>query len=455
MIRAGSLSARVGAAVGPAVMLAILAGCAGPKEGAQAGAEVPGGSAANAPPPGTGASAVPEGKQYSVSDALSSGEPGAPRPEMNAEASGFYQAGMQAFRVGDLQGAKTQFQKATQADGRAYKAFYSLGVVSERLRENAAALSAYKKAVSVVPDYELAIVAYAVLLANTERASEAESFLNQKLSKMPKSAALSAGLAEVKSIQGDSAAAQRHAREALKKNPDYRPAMVVLARDHYRNRRLDLALYSLKGILDGFGAENPPRDKDNAEARLLRALIYKEQNARKLAIEEFKRALELRADLVEARVQLAAYYLEAGDAAEAAQLLEGALRYDEYHLLARLNLGDAYRLLGKTQDARQQLEWVKSRDPSLAEVYYDLGLLYLFSESVPGLTPSAAADKAIEALEKYKELSPRGTAGPDDSDELITRAKTKKALVEAKQAEAAQQANQPSGNKPIVRDQPF
>ena len=90
---------------------------------------------------------------------------------------------------------------------------------------------------------------------------------------MPKSAAVSAALAEVKSIQGDSAAAQRFAQDALKKNPDYAPAMIALARDHYRARRLDLALYTLRAILDGYGPENPPRDKNNAEAHLLRGLI--------------------------------------------------------------------------------------------------------------------------------------------------------------------------------------
>jgi tetratricopeptide (TPR) repeat protein len=253
---------------------------------------------------------------------------------------------------------------------------------------------------------------------------------------MPKSAAVDAALAEVKSVQGDSASAQRLAQEALKKNPDYRPAMVAIARDHYRTRRLDLALYTLKGILDGFGPENPPRDPNNAEARLMRGLIYREQGQRKLAIDEFRKAIELRPDLVEARVNLAAYLLEAGNAPEAAQLLEGAVRYDKNNVMARLNLGDAYRLLGKSAEAKRELEWVASKDSQLAAVHYNLGLLYLFSESVPGVTPRQAADKAIAELEQYKRMRPR-TAGPDDTDELITRAKTKKALIDSKEQEAA------------------
>ncbi len=42
---------------------------------------------------------------------------------------------MQAFQSGDLAGAQTQFVKATQADPKAFQAFYSLGVVRERLGE--------------------------------------------------------------------------------------------------------------------------------------------------------------------------------------------------------------------------------------------------------------------------------------------------------------------------------
>jgi tetratricopeptide (TPR) repeat protein len=245
-------------------------------------------------------------------------------------------------------------------------------------------------------------------------------------------------LAEVKSIRGDSGAAQRFAKEALKINPDYRPAMIVLARDHYRSRRLDLSLYALQGILDGYGTENPPRDKDNPEALLIRGLIYKERGQRAAAIADFKRCIEIRPDLVEAKVQLAGYLLEAGNAPDAVPLLEAALRYDRDNLLARMNLGDGYRLLGRAADAKQQLEWVLEKDPKMPQVHYAVGLLYLFSESIPGVTPKDAAARAMVAFEEYKKLKPRSGPGQaDDVDELYTAAKSKKAVIEASEAEKA------------------
>jgi len=428
---------RMGAAF--AFAFAVGACGAGSKQAA-APAAAPGESAGEAAP---GAVPAGDGQQFGVGDQPTSGE-AAQRPKMNAQAAQAYSAGMSAFQNGDLATARTQFTQATQADSEAFQAFYSLGVVRERLGDTPGALAAYRQSATIVADYEPAIVAYAVLLARSGRPDEAFEYLNRKSGSMPKSAAISGAMAEVKSVQGDSGAAQRYAQEALKKNPDYRPAMVTIARDHYHARRLDLALYALKGILDGYGNENPPRDKNNAEARLIRGLIYKEQGLRGPAMDEFRKALELRADLVEARVHLSAYLLESGNAAEAAPLLEGALRYQNDHVIAHLNLGDAYRLLGKTAEAKRELEWVAQKDPALHQVHYNLGLLYLFSDNVPGVTPMQSVDRAIDELEQYKKLRPRQAGSNDDTDELITRAKTKKGLLEAKEEEAKAAAAQPA-----------
>lgn len=386
----------------------------------------------------SGAAVTTNGQQFAIPDAptdATAAAAAANRPKMNAAALSAYNAGMAAFKAGDLQGAKAQFTQATQADPKAYQAFYSLGVVKERVNETSGALTAYRQATTVVADYEPAIVAYSVLLARSGKPDDAVDFLNQRQAQMSKSAAVTAALAEVKSIQGNSGEAQRLAQDALKLNPDYRPAMITLARDHYRARRLDLALYALKGILDGYGEENPPRDKNNAEAHLLRGLIYKEQGSRALAIQDLQKALELRPDLVEARVQLSSYFLESGNAADAQQMLEPALKYDADNVIAHLNLGDAYRLLGRPADSKRELEWVKGRDSTLAQVHYDLGLLYLFTDNFPGVTPGQAVDTAIDELTQYKKMKPRVAGGtPDDTDELITRAKTKKALLESNAA---------------------
>ena len=384
-----------------------------------------------------------DGKQVGISDADSSGADIDSRPKMSGAALSKYKRGLDLWSSGDLGGASTAFTEATQADSNAYQAFYSLGVIQERLG-NPAALTSYRQAYTLQTTYEPAIVAYAQLLGKKGSLSEADDFLTKKRGEMPKSAAVLAALAEVKSLKRDSGTAQQYAQEALKLNPDYRPAMVVLARDHYRNRRLDLALYALGAILDGLGktpeeiALNPPRDKNNAEAHLLRAIIYKEQSKRTAAIDEFKAAIGLRPDFVEARVQLAAYLLQAGNAEEAKPLLEQALKYDQNHLQAHLNLGDAYRILGSVPEAKKELEWVASKDASISQVHYSLGLLYLFAQAVPGLDEKGKLTQAIASLEKFQSLRGKPTPGSnDDSDQLILRAKVKLEGMEAAAKAAA------------------
>jgi Tfp pilus assembly protein PilF len=371
-------------------------------------------------------------------------------PAMSGPAASAYAAGTEAFRNGDLDGASQQFTKAIRSDARAYPAHVALGVVQERRGEMARALESYGAALTIAPDFGPAIQAKVHLLLVLGRAAEAEAFTRGLAAKFPESAAVLAAQAEVASARGDSPSAQELAQKALKKDPDYRPAMVTLARDHFRSRRLDLALYTLTAILDGYGTENPPRDKNNADAHMLRALILKEQGKRKAAIEELGNVLSLRPDLVEARLHLATFMLEAGNAVEARPLLEDALKYDPSNVLVHLNLGDAYRLLGKPKDALDHLTWVSRKDPSMAQADYNQGLVYLFSANVPGVTEEQAVDRAIESFEHFKKLEPRAARGSgDDVDELIARARNKKAIIEAmkQQPEAPADAAQPAGGK--------
>jgi tetratricopeptide (TPR) repeat protein len=108
--------------------------------------------------------------------------------------------------------------------------------------------------------------------------------------------------------------------------------------------------------------------------------------------------------------------------------------------------GDAYRLMGKPKDALDHLAWVSRKDATLAQVHYNLGLVYLFSAQVPGLSEEQAIDHAIESFERFKKLEPRAARGQgDDVDELIARARNKKSIIEAmKQVPAEMETEKPS-----------
>ena len=152
----------------------------------------------------------------------------------------------------------------------------------------------------------------------------------------------------------------------------------------------------------------------------------------------------------EARVQLAAMLLEAGNGQEALPLLEGAVRYDGDNLPAHLALGDTYRLLGRYGDAKREFEWVLARDASMPQVHYDLGLMYLFAPSVPGMSAKQQVAEAIRELKKYQELRRKGDR--DDSEELLQRAKLKEGELAAAAAAEAPAPVAPLPSTPSAAD---
>ena len=433
----------VGGLVSVAAMLwgvSALPGCGGDEGSKQAKAPTrPSGDAGA----GTAAATTPAADTSSAQS-----------PEEHAELSGAakasYERGWSAWRAGDLQAAKAAFTAATQQDSHAPAPHYALGVVLERLGSVPDAQQEYRAAFTFKPDYDVAIGAYALSLAYSGHPGEADTFLADKHTRNPNSAAITTYLSMVKSIEGDSGSAQQLAQDALKLDPNAKGAMLALARDYYRTQRKELALYALRAILDGVNEATPPRDKDNAEAHLLRGLIEKQDGHRGAAMIDFQAAQAKRPDLVEATIQLGVMKLEAGNAAEATPLLELAVKFAPTSPVAHVNLGDSYRLLGRTADAKKEIGTALQLDSTLAVAHYDLGLLFLFSPNVPGFQPLDQVAQAIRELETYKTM--RGKQGPgqtDDVDDLLSRAKAKQAELKAPPVAAAPApaAARPDGGK--------
>ncbi|MDP9151577.1 MAG: tetratricopeptide repeat protein [Myxococcota bacterium] len=405
-------------------------------------------SAATYSPPPTRAAVVP-GQQTGI--AVS--EDG-----LTGEAKAAYDRGFQAWMAGDLMAAKSAFSEAASKAPGAGAPRYSLGCVLERLGDRQGALSAYKSSFAANSKYEVAIGAYATLLAQTGHGTDAEQLLAEKSSQNPSSVRLLTFLAEIKSIEGDSPGAQKVAQQVLTKQPDSKEAMVVIARDYYRHHMWDLAKYALQAILDGAADGSiPPRDPGNPEALLLRGLIERETGQRKQALVDFEQAVAKRPDLFESYINLGEMKLEAGNASEAQGPLEQAARYAPNVPVVHLDLGDCYRLLGRAADAKAELDKAISMDSTLAGVHYDLGLLYLFSPSVPGVTnQDDQLTKAIHELELFRSMRGAKTAkgAGDDVDELLSTAKRKQNELQLKNQAATAASAGDSGAPPASAGSP-
>lgn len=362
---------------------------------------------------------------------------------LTGDAREAYERGFKAWEEGDLQGAKKAFQEAGQKDTKSPSPHYSLGVVMERLGETTNAQQEFRAAIGLKLDHEPAMCALSLSLAGAGKAAEADSMLTEKREKFPRSPRIAACAAEIKSIMGDHATAQQLGQEALRLDPDFKEAMVTIARDHYRSRKMDLAKYALQAILDGFGEGSPPRDKENGEAHLIRGLILREASQRAAAMKDFEEAVAKRKDLVEALIQLGSMRLEAGNAQEAQPLLESAVKFAPMNPIAHVNLGDCYRLLSRPADAKREFDIALQQDSTLALAHYDQGLLYLFSPSIPGMSPTDQVATAISELETYRKMrGERPLPGVnDDIDDLLSRGK-------AKQAELKLGAGAAAGGEP-------
>ena len=351
-----------------------------------------------------------------------------------------YDAGVAKYNAGDLPGAATDFRSAVSAEPKAYEAYYALGVTNERMGKNGDALEAYRNAYKLNPNYDAAIAAYGFLLYKQGSKTESENFLSDQSAKNPKALGVMTALAEIKSLQGDSNTAQTLAGNVLTQEAKYEPAMVLIARDHYRRGRTDLATYVLSAILDGQktaeekekglpAKASPPRAPHNAEAHFLRAVILQKQNERLAAAKWFESAVKLRPDLVDAQLQLGLIRLEANDAEGALEPLRRTVMYSGGNTEAHLALGDAYRLVGgRGGDAKKEYQWVISATGSPAQLkalaQYDMGLLYFLTPGMDGLTDVTRYDRAVEYWKMYK--SAKGTASgaswPADADELTEQA---------------------------------
>src|SRR5258708_34692657 len=91
---------------------------------------------------------------------------------------------------GDLDAAKAAFSDAAKKAPSAGAPRYSVGCVLERLGDTQGALDAYRAAYTANPKYDVAVGAYALLLAQTGHGTDAEQFLSDKIAQNPDSPSL-------------------------------------------------------------------------------------------------------------------------------------------------------------------------------------------------------------------------------------------------------------------------
>lgn len=193
----------------------------------------------------------------------------------NAEA--FSQLGYSYLNDGHLNEAFVEFQKAVALNPRNKEALSYLGLISTQFKKYDEAISYFKRAIFIDPNYADAInnlgVTYVEMGNFDEGITQFKAALRNPLYSTPAQAYLNMGYAYYK--KGDFVNAENALRDALIRNP-VSPA----------------ALYTL-------------------------GLVYLETNRDGSAIEEFKKAIGIIPDYVDAHWELANLYLRTGNKAKA------------------------------------------------------------------------------------------------------------------------------------------
>jgi tetratricopeptide (TPR) repeat protein len=422
-------------------LAALLVGCGGGAAPASAPANAPADAAAK---PVQNASAAPAAKPAEPKAKPAEAEAEAAKPVVVAvekkaplvgAARDSVASASAAFADGRLADAKAGFEKASREATQSATPLVGVGAVLERQGDVPAALEVYRKAAQVDADDPDAARAFVLALIASGRAPEAVNVARGRAEKYAKSPAAATLYSEAASGAGDSATAQAEAQRALALDSSYVPAMLAVARDHYRAGRVSMTAYALKALLDGIDETTPPRAKDCAEALLLRAVIDRRTPGRRAAaLEGFARVHQLRPDLTEASLALGVMKLEAGNAEEAIASLEVAAKFAPKNAFVATALGDAYRLAGRYAEAKSTLEGAVALDGSLAAPHYNLALLFLYAGDKAGLGDEARYSAAQREMEAYVGI--RGPKAPpgvdDDADSLLATAKQKLAEVTTK-----------------------
>jgi tetratricopeptide (TPR) repeat protein len=229
--------------------------------------------------------------------------------------------------------------------------------------------------------------------------------------------------AEFQAASGLTNEARAELNEITRQAPDYLPAWLLLAQFSLTEKKFDEALASLENIFS--------RDAENIGGRLLQAQTLMVKGDSKKAVEalqalskaypkvpgiqfqlartylqngeltpaiaELKKAVAAQPDYIEAVLLLAQANLQAGDGPAVVTAMVDLLKKRAGLGPAQSFLAEAYRSLGRMDDAAVVLRDQITRTPKNADAYFMLGLV---------LRQQNKNNEAREAFQKTLELSP-------------------------------------------------
>lgn len=204
------------------------------------------------------------------------------------------------------------------------------------------------------------------------------------------------------------------AKQALRKNEKYAPAMVVMARAYFHLNKLEFA-ESVCDIALSI-------DSSAGDCYVIKGFVALKNENDPVARDQFEKATKAKPSLGAAWLNLGVQYLKVKNYSAAIPVLEKAVELMPNRPEAHLNLGSAYR--GDNQLSKAQATYLKALQlrPQYPSAYFNLGILFLDAQNFPGVPRLQALNTAIAHFQKYKQQMGPGLPKDDPADNYIKEA---------------------------------
>ncbi|MEM7609749.1 MAG: tetratricopeptide repeat protein, partial [Myxococcota bacterium] len=204
------------------------------------------------------------------------------------------------------------------------------------------------------------------------------------------------------------------ARRALRCDERFVPALTALVKASLRQGREELA----QSILDQALAV----DDENAELHFLKGTMLRGEAGRSGdALNEFRRAVQLRPDYTDARMALGLALLAGGNYQEALQNFQAAANLAPQLVAVHLNLADAYRATKQWTKAKQSFDQALRMDANLAQAHFNMGLMYMAAGAdYPELDELGALRQAREEFRRYRDMMGPRLGRNDPSEQYLS-----------------------------------
>jgi len=336
-----------------------------------------------------------------------------PLPELSESVKRAINEAVGYARNGAHDQARDALQRALREDPRAYPALYNLGVLSDRESRRSEAMEYYRRALAIVADYTPAVRGLALAHVANGAFPDAYALVDHLARNYRTNLELQALFVRVLTRNKRFDDAWSTARRALECDERHVPTLKALMELSFEQKRDELGESILEQAL-----EIAP---DDPELRFAHGELLEEKPGRtREAIEEFRRAVQLRPDYAQARMALGRQELGAGNYTDAIEHFSVADRVLPNSTEVRLSLADAYRGAGQWEEAKAILDGLLAKNPNLAQAHFNLGLMYQAPNfSLGDLDELAILKLARQSFTKYRDLMGSRIARDDPSAEYL------------------------------------